>query len=148
VLARWLPSSTTLRRAFGCAGVVLICATLAAAQSTSVWSGVYTEKQAAAGETIYFDRCASCHGDDLTGIERAPALAGATFVESWHGKDLRRLLDRIDSMPPSEPKTLSPEEAVAVLSFILRTSEIPSGSTPLPVDRARLAAILFQRSKP
>src|SRR5687768_8214890 len=115
-------------------GLLLVWATLATAQSTSVWSGVYTAGQADAGEKIYFARCASCHGDDLGGIERAPALAGAAFLETWHGKDLRRLLDRIDSMPPTEPKSLSPTDAVAVLAFLLRTSEMPSGPTALPTD--------------
>jgi S-disulfanyl-L-cysteine oxidoreductase SoxD len=148
VAVEWLPAPTALTRAIGCTGVFLVGLTLAAAQPASVWSGVYTEEQAAAGEKVYFERCASCHGDDLAGVERAPALTGAPFLESWHGKDLRRLLDRIDTMPPSEPKTLSPAQAVAVLSFILRTAEMPSGQAPLPADRATLAAILFERSKP
>jgi mono/diheme cytochrome c family protein len=148
VFVRWLPSWTTLRSAIGCTGILLVCITLAAAQTTSVWSGVYTDEQAAAGEKVYFNRCASCHGDDLGGVERAPALAGAAFIESWHGKDLRRLLDRIDSMPPDAPKTLSPQEAVAMVAFILRAAEIPGGTAPLPTDRARLAAILFERAKP
>ena len=130
------------------AGLLLALALVADAQSTSVWSGVYAPGQADAGEKIYFARCASCHGDDLGGIERAPALAGGAFLETWHGKDLRRLLDRIDSMPPSEPKSLSPVDAVAVLAFLLRTSEVPSGTAALPTDRAALAGITFERAKP
>ena len=59
-------------------------------------SGVYTAAQADAGEKVYFDQCVTCHGDDLGGRERAPALAGAPFVDSWSGKDLRRLLERIE----------------------------------------------------
>jgi hypothetical protein len=35
-----------------------------------------------------------------------------------------------------------------VLSFMLRTSDVPCGTAPLPVDRARLAAIVFERSTP
>ena len=62
--------------------VVIACATLGAQQSRSSWSGVYTTAQAAAGEKIYSDKCASCHGADLAGIERAPALAGGTFLDS------------------------------------------------------------------
>ena len=101
-----------------------------------------------AGEKIYFARCASCHGDYLGGLERAPALDGGSFLDSWHGKNLRRLLDRIDSMPPTEPKSLSPADAVAVLAFLVRTSELPSGTTALPTDRADLASITFERAKP
>jgi mono/diheme cytochrome c family protein len=129
-------------------GMVLALAMVATAQSKSVWSGVYTAGQADTGEKIYFARCASCHGDDLGGIERAPALAGGAFLETWHGKDLRRLLDRVDSMPPSEPQSLPPADAVAVLAFLLRASEIPNGTTALPADRAALAGMTLERAKP
>jgi mono/diheme cytochrome c family protein len=115
-------------------------------QSVSVWSGVYTASQAMAGEKIYFARCSMCHGDELEGRERAPALAGAQFLDGWNGKDLRRLLDRIAEMPPGEP--VSPGDAVDVLAFLLQTSEMPSGQTALPTDRAKLAEITFERQKP
>jgi hypothetical protein len=49
-------------------------------------------------------------------------------------------------MPPSEPKSLSPSDAVAVLAYILRSSEMPSGSTALPVDRVQLGEITFERA--
>src|SRR5918911_4888470 len=88
--------------------VTVACATLAAQQAPparSSGSGVYTAQQAAAGEKIYFDKCASCHGADLGGVERAPALAGAAFLESWRGRDLLQLRDRLDTMPPTAPKS-------------------------------------------
>jgi quinoprotein glucose dehydrogenase len=130
------------------AGLVLLaCASLTAQQARSSWSGVYTAEQAAAGEKIYFERCASCHGPDLAGIERAPALAGGAFLEAWHGRDLRRLLERIETMPPSAPKSLSPVESVAVLAFILRAAEMPAGPAALPADPAQLARVTFERSR-
>ena len=117
-------------------------------RTISVWSGVYTAEQAATGERTYYARCSTCHGDDLGGVERAPALAGPQFLDAWDGKDLRRLLDRILTMPPGDAKTLTNTEALELLAFLLRASEIPSGSTALPVDREQLAEITFQRSKP
>jgi len=128
--------------------VILACATLAgqqSPQSRSSASGVYTADQASAGEKIYFDKCASCHGADLAGIERAPALAGSSFVDSWQGKDLRRLRDRIDTMPPTAPKTISNADAVALMAFLLRASDMPSGTATLPSDRDQLARITFDR---
>jgi mono/diheme cytochrome c family protein len=125
---------------------VVLAVTTVAAQSTSVWSGVYTTEQATAGERLYFEKCSSCHGDDLAGRERAPALAGTQFVEAWHGKNLRRLLERIEEMPPGAP--VPPAEAVDLLAFLLSASEMPSGATALPTDRARLAEIAFERAKP
>src|SRR5437870_2881337 len=100
--------------------LVVACATLAAQRSPELRSsggGVYTAQQAAAGEKIYVDRCASCHGADLGGIERAPALAGSSFIESWQGQDLLRLRARLDTMPPNAPRSLSDADAVAVMAF-------------------------------
>jgi mono/diheme cytochrome c family protein len=129
-------------------GIFLACASLVVAAPKSVWSGVYTPQQAAAGEKIYFDRCASCHGDNLTGVEQAPAVSGAAFLDAWHGKTLRKLLERIESMPPDEPSVVSIAEATDVLAFLLYYLDIPSGSTALPADRALLAEITVERSKP
>ena len=116
------------------------------AAAKSVWSGVYTADQAAAGEKIYFAQCASCHGDDLGGRERAPALAGPQFLDNWHGQNLWRMLERIGEMPPGAP--VSAADGVSVLAFLLYSSEIPAGTAALPPDRARLAEITFQRTKP
>src|SRR6185369_1108632 len=130
------------------AGLCVACVTLAASAPKSVWSGVYTREQAAAGEKVYFDHCSTCHGDDMAGIEKAPPLVGAAFRESWHGKSLRKLFERIEGMPPDEPKALSADQSVSVLAFLLSASEIPSGSTPLPADRTLLADITFERARP
>ena len=130
--------------------LIVACATLAAQQSPqsrTAGSGVYTTQQATAGEKIYFEKCAGCHGADLTGIERAPALVGSAFFDSWQGRDLRVLRDRIDTMPPTAPKSLSDADAVAVMAFLLRASEMPSGSAILPADRGELARITFDRAR-
>src|SRR4051794_6753435 len=111
--------------------IILGWVALASAAPRSVWSGVYSDEQAAAGEKIYYARCSSCHGDELGGIERAPALAGPQFLDAWPGRTLRRLVDRIDEMPPTEPKSLSPAEAVALAAFLLHSWDIPSGPAGL-----------------
>jgi len=134
------------RSACAAALVLAWAALLPAATPKSVWSGVYTNEQAMAGEKIYYARCSTCHGDELGGVERAPALAGPQFLEAWQGRNLRRLLDRLDDMPPTEPKSLSPSDAVAVLAFLLRSSDIPSGGTALPADRTQLGEITFERA--
>src|SRR6478609_1643547 len=118
--------------------IVLACATLAAQQSPpprSSASGVYSAEQAAAGEKIYFEKCASCHGADLGGVERAPALTGSPFLESWSGRDLRRLLERIVTMPPTAPNSLSAGDSTALLAFLLRSAEMPGGPAALSTDR-------------
>jgi quinoprotein glucose dehydrogenase len=135
------------RRAIGVT-LFLGCASLAAQQrpQPSPAPPMYTAEQAAGGEKIYFAQCAVCHGDDLGGREKAIALAGAQFSDAWNGKDLRRLLDRIETMPPTAPKSLSAAQYISVLAFLLRHAGIPEGSTALPSDRSQLARIVFGHS--
>jgi mono/diheme cytochrome c family protein len=134
-------------RRLACLTVAMLAGgALAAAGPRSAWSGVYTDDQATAGEQIYYAKCSSCHGDELGGIERAPALAGPQFLDSWRGRHLRRLLDRIDDMPPGQPKSLPAADAVAVLSFLLRSSGMPSGPSALPADRAQLGDITIDQA--
>jgi mono/diheme cytochrome c family protein len=134
---------------YAIAGLALSATVLAAPpRSRSVWSGVYTARQAADGEAVYVAHCANCHGDDLAGVEQAPALVGGAFLESWHGATLRKLFERIEAMPPDKPKTLTAREYVDVLAFLLSASEFPKGSIPLPADRSMLSDIVFERAKP
>src|SRR4051794_37483880 len=136
------------RRTFVAGIAILACATLAAQQSQparSSASGAYTAEQAAAGEKIYFDKCAMCHGGDLGGIERAPALAGNAFIQSWQGRDLPGLRGRLDTMPPTAPRSLSDPDAAALIAFLLRAADLPAGPAALPTERAALASITFTR---
>ena len=91
-------------------------AIIAVALATGALIAAQQADQAAAGEKIYFDKCAGCHGADLTGVERAPALAGSAFLDSWRGRDLSQLRARIDTMPPGAPKSLSDADAAAVMA--------------------------------
>ena len=116
--------------------------------SRSVWSGVYTDEQAVRGEQLYFDRCAECHGVELAGIERAPALVGAVFRDNWHDKPVRKLVERVEDMPPDEPSVVSLAEAVDATAYLLYASGMPAGSSALPDDRRQLGEITFLRAKP
>lgn len=129
-------------------GVILFlgCSALCAQQSRPrVAPTVYTAEQAAAGEKVYLAQCAACHGDDLAGREKATALSGSQFSDAWNGKDLRKLLDRIETMPPTAPKSLPEAKYISVLAYLLRHADMPDGSTALPSDRAQLARITFGR---
>ena len=126
--------------------IVGLVAPVAAAVSstqgpTSVWSGVYAEAQAASGETVYAAYCAKCHGQDLAGIERAPALAGLTFAQRWHGATLTRLFERVEAMPPEAPKSLTASQYVDVLAFLLKANQYPAGPTPLTPAKLALVGV-------
>src|SRR5262245_50533232 len=81
---------------------------LAAQNSRTQWDGVYNAAQAARGEPLYSQYCASCHGPELSGGEMAPALVGRDFNANWNDLSLGDLFDRIrTSMPQNNPGTLS-----------------------------------------
>jgi mono/diheme cytochrome c family protein len=116
------------------------------AQSTtkSVWSGVYTSAQATRGGDLYTNTCAECHGDDLEGIERAPALAGGTFAQRWDGASLKKLFERMEEMPPDDPAArLTAQKYIDILAFLLSANKVPAGSASLIADKDALAAITF-----
>jgi mono/diheme cytochrome c family protein len=139
-----------LRRPLWFAGVTLLAVGGALAQDRkSVWAGVYDAKQAARGAELYTRACAACHGQDLEGIEQAPPLAGGTFAQRWDGSALKKLLERIEDMPPDDPnKRLSDQQNVDVLAFLLSANRIPAGPTSLDADRNGLAQIMFLATKP
>ena len=114
-----------------------------------MWSGVYTTEQATRGEQLYVRSCAECHGDDLEGRERAPALAGVTFNQRWDGAALKKLFDRLEEMPPAKPEArLTSQQYVDVLAFLLSANEIPAGTKPLEADKKALAEITYSSQQP
>ena len=120
-----------------------------ARSSTSVWTGVYTAAQAGTGETVYFDTCARCHGEDLEGRERAPALAGATFGQRWDGATLKKLFERVEQMPPDDPAArLTPQKYIDVLAFLLSANEVPAGTAKLEADKDVLSDITYTTQRP
>ena len=62
--------------------VSIVSVSLVAA--ASVWDGVYTEEQAKRGETIYYERCAVCHGAQLEGGDMTLTLVGGLFTSTWN----------------------------------------------------------------
>jgi cytochrome c5 len=117
--------------------------------TTSVWTGVYTSEQAKRGEDLYRSKCAECHGDDLEGQERAPALAGGAFGQRWDGATLKKLFERMEEMPPDDPAArLAPKQSIDVLAFLLSVNTIPAGTKALVADKDALAAIKYTSQRP
>ena len=78
------------------------------AQATkSVWTGVYTSAQATTGADLYEGMCVECHGDDLEGRERAPALAGGTFAQRWDRATLVAVVTVRARGPPQDRPSIS-----------------------------------------
>lgn len=129
--------------------VAMIAAPALAQSARSVWSGVYTTEQATRGEQLYVRTCAECHGDDLEGRERAPALAGLTFNQRWDGAVLKKLFEKVEEMPPAKPEArLTSQQYIDVVAFVLNANEIPAGTTPLESDKKTLAEITYTSQPP
>ena len=121
---------------------------LVSAQGKTTLDGIYSEPQAARGETIYKESCASCHGDDLSGGGQAPALAGKDFNVDWTDLAVSDLFERTHgTMPADKPGTLTPVQTADVLAFLLQKGNFPAGQTELPADAAALKAIKFVAPK-
>ena len=130
----------------------LALAAFVAAQSAgsrSVWDGVYTAGQARRGEAAYRSACSRCHGDDLSGDDEAPPLAGRMFVYNWNGTTVGDLFDLIRfSMPADRPGTLSREQSADILAFLLRENRFPAGATELEARTEPLKQIRFEAERP
>jgi mono/diheme cytochrome c family protein len=137
----------------GMAARALLGASAAAlhAQTTAhtVWDGVFTADQAAAGKTLYDAKCALCHGPDLAGAEMAPPLTGAMFLGDWAGQSAGDLSTRIHTtMPANDPGSLSNQDVANVLAYIFQANQFPAGKTALATDEAALGQITIVSEKP
>ncbi len=70
--------------------LLLSLSVLTNAQATrTVQDGVFTDAQAARGQGVYRQQCASCHGNSLEGAQ-APPLVADGFVSRWQSQPLSR----------------------------------------------------------
>jgi cytochrome c len=126
-------------------------------RTTTVWDGVYSEAQARRGEQVFKTACSYCHKEDLSGgfiddgIGRAPALAGkrafdSSLVERWGGLTLADMVATVvATMPQQRPATLSVENYVDVVSYLLFKNDARSGPSDLPTDVEALSRIIVPK---
>jgi S-disulfanyl-L-cysteine oxidoreductase SoxD len=118
--------------------------------SRSVWDGVYSQPQADRGKALYSHGCASCHGDNLMGkeSENSPALTGERFTSQWDGRTVGDMYRKIlRKMPQDDPGTLSPQQTVDLVAFLLSFNKFPAGKSELPPQNDVLAGIHFDQKK-
>jgi mono/diheme cytochrome c family protein len=99
-------------------------------------ASVYSETQALRGRELYGAHCASCHGAALEGQGSLP-LSGATFQARWADDhhtvdDLFYIIRTL--MPYGQPATLSREQYIDIVAYILMVNGYPAGTQPLPLD--------------
>ncbi len=119
----------------------------------SVWEGVYTEAQADRGEALY-SRCATCHRRRSAGTEPegmqlvvdapdksdpdnviGPPLMTDPFLRNWEGRTIAvlYLFDR-ETMPQDNPASLTDQEYIDIIAFMLAQSGLPTGDEELTTN--------------
>jgi mono/diheme cytochrome c family protein len=106
-------------------------------------------EQVAAGQTLYAQHCAKCHGENGEGDE-APRVVGfaqgALPLDPPPDREVRRtrfvtVADvaefTVANMPPKKAGSLSTEQYLAVLAFALKANGIDLGREPLTMAKAR-----------
>jgi mono/diheme cytochrome c family protein len=94
----------------------------------------FTQAQVESGQMIFQDVCARCHSADLSGGE-GPPLVGQPFLYTWNGQPVNGLLRFVFmNMPMSAPGTLTEEQAVNAVAYVLSKNRHTAGSTPLTLD--------------
>jgi mono/diheme cytochrome c family protein len=99
----------------------------------------FTKAQMTAGATLFAQSCATCHGDNLEG-GAGPALTGPPF-KTLSTKVKANVGDvftyMTSNMPLNAPASLTHDQYVNVLAFILSKNGYRSGSTKLTFGEAK-----------
>jgi mono/diheme cytochrome c family protein len=114
----------------------------------SVLAGAYTEEQALRGRELYYGHCLECHGETMAGVDKAPPLVGPQFASTWNRAPLLALVARILTMPPEKPGSLTREQSVDILTYVLWYNGLPLGAAPLPATQDILTQTTFELPPP
>src|SRR2546423_889823 len=111
-------------------------------KAKNVRDGAFTADQAARGRSGYDGVCQRCHGKELQGSDRAPALKGNAFLANWEDGSINRLFVKIrDGMPPGNTDSLPPDTKLNIVAHLLRENGFPAGANALPLNADALDAL-------
>ena len=114
-----------------------VCSASASAQGAPAKPSLFTETQATRGEAVYQKVCIECH--------EKLEYTGADFRSKWNNKPVFDLFDLLRStMPDENPGTLSAQEYIDVVGYMMKLNGVPVGTTPLPTDPALLKKIKIE----
>ncbi len=132
----------SLLQASSAMGLVLVSGFALAADQDSPALG-YNITQAASGQTLYTEHCASCHGFELEGFGLVPGLSGSIFAERWGDKSAALFASELRRMPPAAQNSLSAAAYANLFAYILQRNGIAAGETALAEDPAALSAYII-----
>ena len=109
---------------------------------------VFTAEQASAGKAAFQGHCASCHAGDLRGKDDAPALKGDAFLATWQAKPVKELFDFVRTTMPPEGGSISADDYLAIVSYVLQENGATAGPQPLTATTSTLISAVVTRPKP
>jgi len=114
----------------GCASGSGSAASGAAPAATA--EAYYTPDQATRGQRTFTTICAVCHGRN--------EFTGPIFQVTWMADPIGAIYDHISTkMPQNRPGSLSAQEYVDVIAYMLQLNRRPAGERELPTDPELLA---------
>ena len=120
--------------------------TAAGASSPSI---SYSAAQSTAGSKLYEAKCSACHGANLEG-GAGPALSGATLTTL--SKNTKLTIGDMftfiaQQMPLNEPASLTHDQYVSIMAYILHYNGYKTGSKPLTYDAAMNSTTIVESLK-
>lgn len=106
---------------------------------------LYTEDQATKGALAYYQNCAMCHAPTLAGQSAGysgPALKGPEFADpsyDFHLSDIFNFVAKL--MPAATPGSLTHEQDVDIMAFLLQQNGYPAGSKELVYEQAEKSKV-------
>jgi mono/diheme cytochrome c family protein len=107
-------------------------------------TGDYTQQQVSAGRQVFNRHCAKCHGGKLQG-QAGPPLNGPKFESNlkYSKMSAQQIFTFIKTqMPANAPGSLSKQQYLQALAYILSKNGYPQGSTPLSEETLRKVRML------
>jgi mono/diheme cytochrome c family protein len=126
--------------------ILLLPISSASAYAQADPQGYYTKTQADAGQAVFNQVCAICHGDHLQGGV-GPALAGKEFlsVSQFQQVTAEYFYHFMSThMPLNAPGSLSKTQYLNIMAYFLEANGYSSGSQPLTANDEELKGIKIE----
>jgi len=109
----------------------------------------FSAAQAAAGDKLYAAKCSACHGERLEG-GAGPALSGATLTTL--SKNTKLTIGDMftfitQQMPLNEPASLTHDQYVSIMAYILHFNGYKAGAKSLTYAAATNSTTVVQSLK-
>jgi polar amino acid transport system substrate-binding protein len=109
---------------------------------------LYTQDQATKGALAYYQNCAMCHAPLLDGQAAGyagPALKGREFADPSYDFRISDIFNFVAKlMPAATPGSLTREQDVQIMAFILQQNGYPAGPDELVYEAAEKSRVLMR----